>query len=52
LTNIANSISRGQLEAEIKEIARNDEIGSLARAIQRMGVSLKLAMDRFKKKGN
>jgi methyl-accepting chemotaxis protein len=48
LTNIANEISRGKLDTEIKEVSRGDEIGSLARALKRMGVSLKLAFEKLK----
>jgi methyl-accepting chemotaxis protein len=50
LTEIADKISRGNLGAEIKETNRNDEIGALARAIERMGVSLQMAFDRLRKK--
>ncbi len=50
LTAIADEISRGNLGAEIKEIYRNDEIGALARAIQRMGVSLQMAFERLRKR--
>jgi methyl-accepting chemotaxis protein len=50
LTNIANEISRGNLEANIKEKDRNDEIGDLGRAIERMGVSLQMAFTRLRKK--
>lgn len=50
LTDIADEISRGNLGAEIKEKSRSDEIGALARAIDRMGVSLQMAFDRLRKK--
>ena len=50
LTLIADEISRGKLDAEIKEAARGDEIGALARAIERMGVSLQMAFDRLRKR--
>ncbi|MDK9708922.1 MAG: cache and HAMP domain-containing protein [Desulforhopalus sp.] len=50
LTQIADEISRGNLEATIKEAGRNDEIGALARAIERMGVSLKMAFERIKRR--
>ena len=49
LTGVADSMSRGELEVEIKEIQRKDEIGDLARAIQRMGISLKMAFERMRK---
>lgn len=50
LTAIADEISRGKLDAVIAETSRNDEIGALARAIERMGVSLKMAFDRLRKR--
>lgn len=50
LTEIADAISRGSLDAKIIETGRNDEIGALARAIERMGVSLKMAFERLKKR--
>jgi methyl-accepting chemotaxis protein len=49
LTKIADEISRGNLEANIRETDRNDEIGALARAIERMGVSLQMAFARLRK---
>lgn len=50
LTMIAEEISKGKLGAEIRETGRNDEIGALARAIERMGISLQMAFDRLRKK--
>ncbi|TKB26174.1 HAMP domain-containing protein [Desulfopila sp. IMCC35006] len=50
LTAIADEISRGNLGAKIKETERSDEIGALARAIERMGVSLQMAFDRLRKR--
>ena len=50
LTAIADEISIGNLNAEIKETERSDEIGALARAIERMGVSLQMAFDRLRKR--
>jgi methyl-accepting chemotaxis protein len=50
LTVIADEISRGNLGAKIRETERSDEIGALARAIERMGVSLQMAFDRLRKK--
>lgn len=50
LTRIADAISRGDLGADIKETVRNDEIGALAKAIERMGVSLQMAFTRLRKK--
>jgi len=51
LTAVANDISRGKLSLKIAETSRNDEIGDLAHAIERMGNSIRLAMERFKKQG-
>ncbi|MBU1567897.1 MAG: cache and HAMP domain-containing protein [Proteobacteria bacterium] len=50
LTVIADEISRGNLGAKIKETGRSDEIGALARAIERMGVSLQMAFERLRKR--
>lgn len=45
LTEAAENMSRGQLGEEISETERGDEIGSLARAVERMGVSIKMAFE-------
>ncbi len=50
LTKITENISRGALGASIGEARRTDEIGGLARAIERLSTSVKLAMDRLAKK--
>ena len=50
LTEIADEISMGKLDAVIYETERGDEIGALARAVERMGVSLKMAFGRLRKK--
>ncbi len=50
LTAIADEISLGKLGATINETKRSDEIGALARSIERMGVSLQMAFDRLRKK--
>jgi len=47
LTQISDGISRGNLAASITETRRSDEIGSLARAIERLRASVKLAVDRL-----
>ena len=47
LTRIADGISRGNLGASIAETKRSDEIGSLARAIERLRASVKLAVERL-----
>lgn len=48
LTRIADEISRGKLGAHIAEVSRGDEIGALAAAIERMSVSIKMALERLK----
>ena len=50
LTRITVEISLGKLGGKIHETERSDEIGALARAIKRMGVSLQMAFDRLQKK--
>ena len=47
LTEIADQISRGQLSASITEVDRSDEIGGLARAIDRLKASVEAAMKRL-----
>ena len=47
LTQIADGISRGNLGAGIAETRRSDEIGGLARAIERLRASVKLAVERL-----
>jgi methyl-accepting chemotaxis protein len=50
LTEIANQLSTGKFDVKIPQTGRGDEIGSLARAIERLGISISLAMDRLRKK--
>jgi methyl-accepting chemotaxis protein len=50
LTAIAEKLSNGQLDVSIPQTRRGDEIGSLARAVERLGVSIQMAMDRLRKK--
>lgn len=50
LTIIADKLSKGDFDVELTQSARGDEIGSLARAIERLGISIKLAMDRLRSK--
>ena len=45
LTEAAENMSRGELGEEIRETGRGDEIGTLARAVERMGVSIKMAFE-------
>jgi methyl-accepting chemotaxis protein len=50
LTQVADRYSRGQLDLAISEINRNDEIGQLAQAIDRLGTGIRMAMQRLQKK--
>ena len=50
LTQAAENISRGNLEVKIAETERGDEIGALARAIDRLKVSIRIAVDELQKK--
>ncbi len=47
LTRIADEMSRGRVVSRLQAAERRDEIGNLARAIDRMGTSIRLAMDRL-----
>lgn len=47
LTEAADEVSRGNFNEPIEGTERKDEIGSLARAVDRMAKSIKLAMERF-----
>jgi HAMP domain-containing protein len=44
LTAVAEGISKGQLDADIPEVSRHDEIGELAGAIARLRMSVQVAM--------
>lgn len=46
----ADEISKGKMDFEIEETQRNDEIGLLAKAFERMGVSIRLAMKKLQEK--
>lgn len=50
LVSITEELSLGKLDIEIKETLRKDEIGVLAKAIERMGISIQLAIKRLQKK--
>lgn len=50
LTEIADKYSQGQLDLQITGLDRNDEIGLLSQAIERLGTSIRLAMNRLQKK--
>jgi methyl-accepting chemotaxis protein len=49
LTQVADNLSKGQLDVSISGLDRGDEIGALARAIDRLGTSIKYAMERMRK---
>jgi methyl-accepting chemotaxis protein len=48
LTRIADEMSRGRAFAKVTEASRGDEIGALAAAIDRMGTSIRLAIERLR----
>lgn len=50
LIAVAEQLSKGQFQDTIPGTGRGDEIGALARAIERLGLSIRLAMDRLRKK--
>ncbi len=50
LTLIAEEISRGRLDIKIQEVNRSDEIGALAAAIERMGVSIRMSLQKLRAK--
>ncbi|MET0091378.1 MAG: cache domain-containing protein [Candidatus Thiodiazotropha sp.] len=47
LTMAADAISRGNFDYQISDTTRGDELGDLARAVERLGSSVRLAMERF-----
>jgi len=49
LTAAADAISRGETTVTIAEVQRGDEIGGLARAIERMRVSIEVAIKRLRR---
>lgn len=48
LTAVAEELSSGKFDSAIPQTSRGDEIGSLARAVERMGFSIRLAMERLR----
>ncbi|MBL8251285.1 MAG: cache and HAMP domain-containing protein [Candidatus Competibacter sp.] len=50
LTVVADNLSRGNFDMPIVGTERRDEIGALARAVERMAVSIKMAFERLRKK--
>ena len=49
LTDVADQFSRGQLDMDFSDLDREDEIGKLAKALERLGTSTKLAMQKMAK---
>jgi methyl-accepting chemotaxis protein len=49
LTATADAISRGETGMQVAEIDRGDELGGLARAIDRMRISIDVAMKRLRR---
>ena len=47
LTTLAEEISRGKINSQISYTNRKDEIGALARAIERLSTSIRLAIKRL-----
>ncbi|MDX2480894.1 MAG: cache and HAMP domain-containing protein [Desulfuromusa sp.] len=50
LTAVADKYSQGQLDLKITGLDRNDEIGQLSQAIERLGTSIRMAISRLQKK--
>jgi len=50
LTRAADQLSQGKLDINIEGLERTDEIGDMARAVDRLGTSIKFAIQRLKKK--
>ena len=50
LTRVADQYSEGNLQLKITGLQRSDEIGQLAQAIERLGTSIRLAMERLQRK--
>jgi len=50
LTVVAEQYSQGKLNLEITGLERQDEIGQLAKAIERLGISIRMAMERLQKR--
>lgn len=52
LTHVADEISRGTLTTQVSDTQRNDELGDLARAVERLGISVRLATERLLRQGS
>ncbi len=50
LTKTADNISLGKFKEKVEGTERSDEIGLMARAIERMGVSIGIAIEKLKKR--
>jgi methyl-accepting chemotaxis protein len=50
LTVIANDIRKGSFYSSIEESKRSDEIGELAKAIEKMSISISIAFKKLKSK--
>jgi len=48
LTLVADNFSQGQLNLKVPGLDRNDEIGNLAKALDRLGISVRKAIERLK----
>lgn len=48
LTQVADEISRGRMGVAVTGVDRSDEIGALAQAIERMSVSIRMALERLR----
>lgn len=48
LTAVADEFSRGSIDLVIPHAGRNDEIGKLAKALERLGMSIKVAISRLR----
>ena len=47
---VAEHLSTGNFEDDVPGTERGDEIGALARAVERLGVSIRMAMERLRRK--
>jgi methyl-accepting chemotaxis protein len=50
LTIVADKFSRGKMDLDIPDLDRQDEVGKLAKALERLGTSTRLAMQRLAKR--
>ena len=49
LTNVAEQFSHGRIDLDIPYTERSDEIGNLAKSLNRLGMSIRVAIARLKK---